>query len=256
MEQDPEEEAGRLLDDLIGHAVAYTAQPPLADASLLPEPVDGDDDAPRVPLERLRSEAADVACPGCGQLFRRSQLAVHMRTRACAQHKAQLATLVGSRESVPAGRVKCPQCEHVSPNLKALRKHFASHHGETRHLCIHCGKSYGRSDALSKHQKTCGVEADTTLACVCKPTSLYKTLYNLQYHLKREAAKAAAEGGGGVLHARVSAPPGAMGTAAPAAAYAPGGHLAVHHAARAYTSPSGMEGPPDEEDDLGEGARM
>jgi hypothetical protein len=248
MEQDPEEEAGRLLDDLIGCADSHKAPPPPpVDANPLPAPVDGDDDVPTVSLERLRSGDVDVACPGCGRLFRRSQLAIHMRTRACAEHKAQLVTLVGSRGSVPAGRVKCPQCAHVSPNLKALRKHFASHHGETRFLCIHCDKSYGRSDALRKHQKTCGVEADRSLACVCKPTSLYKTLYNLQHHIKREAAKAAADGGDGVLHARVTAPPGGGCRAA-------GVDPAAHHAT--YIMPSGMEPPEVEEDVLGEGARM
>ena len=247
MEQGPEDEAA-CAELLLG-----------ADDSQLP--VGADTDVPRVSLERLRSEDADVACPGCGKLLRRSQLAIHMRARACAQHKAQLGTLVSSRgPSAPAGRVKCPQCEHVSPNLKALRKHFASHHGETRHLCTHCGTTYGRSDALNKHQKTCGVEADPTLACVCKPAVLYKTLYNLQLHIKRESAKGAGEGGGpGIVHARVSGPMAGVGGRAPRAAAGGAVKPDLHHVYKPRGDvPSGMEGPPEEEEkeELGEAARM
>jgi len=105
-----------------------------------------------IDLARLQSPEGISACPGCGKEMRRSQLAIHMRKKDCQSFSKQLPSI-----PFPApvlGRVKCPSCEHVSPNLKALRKHYASLHGEKK-SCAKCSKQYGRSDALRKHERTC-----------------------------------------------------------------------------------------------------
>ena len=107
-----------------------------------------------ITLERLRGTGGGSACPGCGKMMRRSQLKIHMRNKTCEAFAHQLGDLPASAK---LGRVQCPGdgCSHVSPNLKALRKHYASKHGE-KVSCAKCGKSYGRSDALRKHERSCG----------------------------------------------------------------------------------------------------
>jgi|APGre2960657444_1045066.scaffolds.fasta_scaffold03805_4 hypothetical protein len=106
-----------------------------------------------IDLARLQSPEGISACPGCGKEMRRSQLAIHMRKKDCESFSNQLPSIPFLAPVL--GRVKCPSCEHVSPNLKALRKHYASLHGEKK-SCAKCSKQYGRSDALRKHERTCG----------------------------------------------------------------------------------------------------
>ena len=112
-----------------------------------------------ISLERLKFTEGTVPCPGCNKELRRSQLAIHMRKKNCEAFMGQLKDLVPSVMPPPVvGRVKCPQpsCVHISPNLKALRKHFASKHAP-KMTCSKCNlKEYGRSDALRKHERTCG----------------------------------------------------------------------------------------------------
>lgn len=107
-----------------------------------------------IDLGRLHSAEGLTPCPGCGKSMRKSQLAIHMRNKKCEEYADRLEEALPSVAPI-LGRVKCPMCAHVSPNLKALRKHYASQHGEKKQ-CSKCKKEYGRSDALRKHEKTCG----------------------------------------------------------------------------------------------------
>jgi hypothetical protein len=133
----------------------------------------GGEAAQIIDLERLRSVEGQTACPGCGKAMRKSQLMIHMRNKKCEEFVTRLDEALPSLPPI-TGRVKCPSCVHVSPNLKALRKHFASQHGDKR-ACGKCGKEYGRSDALRKHERLCGAwrargaargRAGVPLACV------------------------------------------------------------------------------------------
>jgi hypothetical protein len=153
-------------------AMPLDAVPALDDAAAIPVGViadaagaaggEGDDagggeegEAPYcIDLERLRSVEGQMACPGCGKAMRKSQLMIHMRNKKCEEF---IGRVDEAQPSLPpiTGKVKCPSCPHVSPNLKALRKHYASQHGDKR-ACAKCGKEYGRSDALRKHEKQCG----------------------------------------------------------------------------------------------------
>jgi hypothetical protein len=107
-----------------------------------------------IDLGRLHSAEGQTPCPGCGKTMRKSQLAIHMRNKKCEEFADRLPEALPSVAPI-TGRVKCPVCVHVSPNLKALRKHFASQHGEKKQ-CSKCKKEYGRSDALRKHERQCG----------------------------------------------------------------------------------------------------
>ena len=114
----------------------------------------GDGDATVIDLDRLRSVEGATACPGCQKPMRKSQLLIHMRNKKCEEFLSRLEDAQPSQAPI-VGRVKCPSCPHVSPNLKALRKHYASQHG-VKQKCSKCDKEYGRSDALRKHEKLCG----------------------------------------------------------------------------------------------------
>jgi len=91
------------------------------------------------------------------------------------------------RHACAALRRLADSLSKVCPNLKALRKHFQAVHSETRHSCAVCGKSFGRTDLLSRHRKTCGI--DKQFACVCAPLKPFKTVHNLKRHIAQAVDK-------------------------------------------------------------------
>ena len=156
-----------------------------------------------VPLALVAGEQA-VRCPGCESSFSASRLAFHLRSHSCAaavggpaQAKGAAAKLAAAAQAVPpaagAGPLRCPapQCAHASPNLKALRKHYAAkHHSDTQQrACPRCGKRFGRSDMLSRHSARCGQDAPPQLACVCAPATKFTTAFNLSRHIRTRLAK-------------------------------------------------------------------
>jgi len=155
----PPEEMGESLE-LAAAAEAAAAEEP--DGALVPADVkmekgrDGEI-TNVITLERLKATEGLVACPGCGKEMRRTQMAIHMRNKKCESFLAEMKNM--SPPPPPLlGRIKCPatDCQHVSPNMKALRKHYASKHS-VKIVCSKCNiKKYGRSDALRKHERTCG----------------------------------------------------------------------------------------------------
>jgi hypothetical protein len=148
----------------------------------------GGADATAVPMSLLThaSERA-LPCPaGCGASFSRSRLAFHLRSKACA-HAATAAPLAAPPLAAGASLAcPAPECTHRSPNLKALRKHFSARHAQRSHTCPSCGASFGRSDMLSRHAKAC--QQPGRLACVCAPSAPFKTLFNLNRHIRAHAA--------------------------------------------------------------------
>jgi hypothetical protein len=154
-----------------------------------------------VPLSMVAGEQL-LACPGqCGHSFSASRLVFHLRGNLCKaaaggpEMAAQVAAAIAAAaNAVPpaagSGPLQCPvaDCSHVSPNLKALRKHHAAVHGEHKHVCGRCQAKFGRSDLLSRHVKACGA-GPSKLACVCAPGTTYTTLFNLSRHIKARSAK-------------------------------------------------------------------
>jgi hypothetical protein len=144
-----------------------------------------------VPLSLLThaSERA-LPCPaGCGASFSRSRLAFHLRSKACS-HAAAPAPAPPADAPAAGASLACPapDCAHRSPNLKALRKHFSARHAQRSHTCEVCGATFGRSDMLSRHAKAC--QQPGRLACVCMPNSPFKTLFNLNRHIRAQLAAA------------------------------------------------------------------
>jgi hypothetical protein len=145
-----------------------------------------------VPLTVLKGATTRVACPRCGTVLPQSRLRTHQGSKRCL---SGLPPRGGEKEedgevaegvvlaAGPTGDLLCPfpDCGKTSPNLKALRKHYNSKHGEQKHTCKVCAKSFGRSDLLSRHAKVCGQPRQW--ACVCKPEKPFTTLFNFMRHV-------------------------------------------------------------------------
>jgi len=191
-----------------------------------------------VPLAMATGGEQLLACPGgCGHTFSASRLVFHLRSFSCAaavggpSQAVQAAAAVASAAgAAPPGKgpLLCPGpgCKHASPNLKALRKHYAACHGTSKHVCARCKKSFGRSDLLSRHAKgKCSPGVAALLACVCSPGTLYTTPNNLNRHIRAKSATSAP----GERHERLRAPEeeeaaaGAAGAAQPEALPPPAG---------------------------------
>lgn len=166
-----------------------------------------------MPLTLVAPGTSKVACPRCGAVLPHSRLRIHLTSKRCedasraaaapaavldadgaevgegegaeeggAAWRAPIAEL-GDAQTLASGKMLCPQpgCGHQSPNLKALRKHWNGKHGEHRHECFKCKKTFGRSDLLSRHRKVCGQPKQ--FACSCDPEKKYSTLFNLTRHM-------------------------------------------------------------------------
>ena len=146
-----------------------------------------------VPLAVLKGGTTRVACPRCGTVLPQSRLRTHLASKRCGsglpprggekEEDGEVAEGVELVATGPTGSMLCPfpGCGKTSPNLKALRKHYSSKHGEQRHTCKNCAKTFGRSDLLSRHAKACGQPRQW--ACVCKPERPFTTLFNLTRHI-------------------------------------------------------------------------
>ena len=156
-----------------------------------------------VPLAMVAGGEQLLACPGvCGHSYSASRMVFHLRSHGCAksvggpaQAAAAAAALAAAAQAVPpadgAGPLLCPaaECAHASPNLKALRKHFAARHSgdAQQHACSRCGKRFGRSDMRSRHAQRCGQDAPPQLACVCG--AKFAAAFNLSRHIRARKAK-------------------------------------------------------------------
>lgn len=196
-----------------------------------------------VPLAVLKGGTTRVACPRCGTVLPQSRLRTHQASKRCGsglpprvstgkEGGEEEAVEEGVEHKAGSGSLLCPfpDCGKMSPNLKALRKHYSAKHGEQRHTCKVCAKTFGRSDLLSRHAKSCGQPAQW--ACVCKPDKCFTSLFNLTRHIA-----------GREDHYNVIAPGGGGGAA--------GGGTAAAPAAAGAAVEEGEGEAPGEEEDLG-----
>ena len=204
-----------------------------------------------VPLAMVAGGEQLLACPGgCGHSYSASRMVFHLRSHGCAKSvggperaEAAAASLAAAAQAVPpaagAGPLLCPapECAHASPNLKALRKHYAAKHhgGAQQHACSRCGKRFGRSDMLSRHAQRCGRDAPPQLACACGAT--FSAAFNLSRHIRARKAKQPQE-----RHERLRAPGEGGDDAQPAASAQPSGAGAPELLPRALPhAPAGAE---------------
>ena len=59
-----------------------------------------------------------------------------------------------SNDSHPVPNLTCAYCQTVSPDVKALAKHFEDHQKEGLIICYFCQKSFGDKTSLKRHMRT------------------------------------------------------------------------------------------------------